>query len=144
MLENVYQVDKIEIDNPEINILQNGNHFNFDDLVQRFSKPNKQQDTTPGPEIHYDINTVKINHANITYNNVPMHNVFNIHELNFSLPELSWNNPESSIHLDFIYGVGGFFNIDLDVNRDTKDYNLSLMVKNYDLSQYYVCRLLTI
>jgi uncharacterized protein involved in outer membrane biogenesis len=138
MLENIYQVDNIEIDNPEISILQNGNHFNFDDLIQRFSSPNKQQDTTPGPQIHYDINTIKINHANITYNNVPMHNVFNIHDLNFSLPEISWNNPECNIHLDFNYGVGGFFNIDLDVNRDTKDYDLALLVKNYDLSQYYV------
>jgi len=138
MLSNVYEVSTIKIDTPEIRITQNGNNFNFDDLVKRFSPPANQQ---PGPknvpDTHYYLNNIIINNANITYNNIPIHNVFRIHKLNFNLPELTWDKPESKLHLDFNYGTGGFFNVDLDVNRKTFDYNLSLLVDKYDLSQYY-------
>jgi len=136
MLNNEYTVEKIKIDNPEISIIQNGNSFNFDDLVKRFSSGPKLADSN-APPIHYDINNVIINSGNITYNNVPIHNIFRIHELNFNLPEVSWNNPVSHAHLDFNYGIGGFFNIDMDANRNTSEYNLSLFVNKYDLSQYY-------
>jgi len=137
MLNNEYEVDKIKIDNPEISIIQNGNSFNFDDLVKRFSSdPNKPADTN-APAIHYDINKVLINHGNITYNNVPIHNIFRIHDLNFNLPEVSWNKPVTAAHLDFTYGIGGFFNVDVDANRATSEYNLALSVTDYDLSQYY-------
>jgi hypothetical protein len=135
MLANVYEVYKIKIDTPEIRITQNGNNFNFDDLVKRFSPAPNQHDTAP--EKHYYVSNVTINNANITYTNIPIHNVFRIHNLNFNLPELTWDKPESKLHLDFNYGIGGFFNIDMDVNRKTFDYNLTLLIDKYDLSQYY-------
>lgn len=139
ILAGVYEVDKIKIDTPEIRVTQNGNSFNFDDLVKRFSSPPKtpQAKTANAPVTKYYISHVTINGANITYTNIPIHNVFRIHQLNFGLPEIAWDKPESKLHLDFNYGTGGFFNIDLDVNRETFVYNLSLLIDKYDLSQYY-------
>jgi len=136
-LDNVYTVEKLKFDNPEINIVQNGNSFNFDDLTKRFASGPNQQTDTNAPAIHYCVDSVMINHANITYNNVPIHNIFKIHDLNFRLPEIKWDNPQSQLHLDFNYGTGGFFNIDMGVNRSTSRYNLALEIDNYDLSQYY-------
>jgi uncharacterized protein involved in outer membrane biogenesis len=135
MTNNVYKIDQVKIDNPEISIVQNGNNFNFDDLTKRFSSTDTTSSHSPG--IHYDITDVSINGGDITYNNVPIHNVFRITDLNFNLPELSWDNPKSSLHLDFNYGTGGFFNVDMDVNRSTLRYNLALQIDHYDLSQYY-------
>ncbi len=138
MLSGVYEVDKIKIDTPEIRITQNGNNFNFDDLVKRFSSaPNQEVHPKNASETQYYLSNVIINNANITYTNIPIHNVFRIHQLNFNLPELAWDKPESKLHLDFNYGIGGFFNIDLDINRKSFAYNLSLLIEKYDLSQYY-------
>jgi len=136
MLDNCYEVDNIRMDNPEISIVQNGNNFNFDDIVKRFSST----DTThaaKGPQIHYDIKNVDINNGNITFNNQAEHNIFRVHELNFDLPEFSWNNPVSNLHMDCNYGSGGFVNVDMNVNRTTLRYNLTLSVDSYDISQYY-------
>jgi len=139
MLAKVYEIDEIKIDAPEISITQNGNKFNFDDMLKRFLPgPDKQKDTTiKAAETQYYVTKVIINNGTVTYNNVPIHNIIKVHNINFNLPEISWNNPESKLHLDFKYGTGGFFNIDLDANRKTFDYNLALTIDTYDLSQYY-------
>src|SRR5581483_150618 len=36
-LANNYAIEEIRIDKPEISIVQNGNKFNFDDLLKRFA-----------------------------------------------------------------------------------------------------------
>lgn len=139
ILAKEYEIDEIKIDQPEISISQNGNKFNFDDLLKRFLPgPDKNKDTTvKAPDTHYYVTKVIINNGNITYNNVPIHNIIRVHNINFNLPEISWNKPESNLHLDFEYGTGGFFNIDLKANRKTFDYSLALSIDTYDLSQYY-------
>ncbi len=136
LFNKIYEVEKIQIDKPEIRITQNGNSFNFDDIIKRFSS-GKKADTTKAPDTQYYVDSVYINNANITYNNVPIHNVFRIHDLNLRIPKLDWDKPESKLHLDFNYGIGGAFKIDMDVNRKTFAYTLFLVIDNYDLSQYY-------
>ncbi len=138
LFTGVYGIDTILIDQPQIRITQNGNTFNFDDLKKRFSSRDttKKQDTNAAP-IQYSIQNVIINNGNITYTNVPIHNVASIHNINFKLPDISWNKPQSQLHLDFKYGKGGTFNIDLDANLKTLDYHVALNIVDYDLSQYY-------
>ena len=137
MFNNTYHIEKVKIDNPEISIAQNVNHFNFDDIIAHFSKGQQPADTEKGPEMHYYIDSVMINHGNVTYTNVPLHNTYRITDLNFKLPQLYWDNPVSKIHVDFNYGTGGLFNIDMTANRSTLNYDLALSVNNFDLSQYY-------
>jgi len=138
ILAGVYEINEIKIDAPEISVTQNGNKFNFDDLIKRFSSDTTKKPATKNTsETQYFLKKIIINNGNITYNNAPIRNTFRIHNINFNLPQLSWNDPESKVHLDFKYGTGGNFNIDLDANRKTFDYNLTLAIDSYDLSQYY-------
>ncbi|HTA83914.1 MAG TPA: DUF748 domain-containing protein [Bacteroidia bacterium] len=138
MTDNVYEVDNINIDNPEISIIQNGNYFNFDDLAKRYTPDTAQQSPqSNSPGVHYDIKNISITNGNITYNNAPIHNVFKIHELNLNVPEVSWNNPQTNVHMDFNYGTSGSFATDITANRTTSRYTISLSIDNYDLSQYY-------
>src|SRR6202034_3216453 len=45
-----YDVEEIRIDKPEISIVQNGNKFNFDDLIKRFaSDTGKKPELKKGP-----------------------------------------------------------------------------------------------
>ncbi len=138
MLYKVYQVDEIKIDNPEISIIQDHNKFNFDDLIKRFSPDtNNHPPAKTEPETKYFVTKVSINNGNVLYNNVPVHNIINVHNINLNTYAIAWNNPESKVHLDLQYGIGGFFDFDLDANRKTLDYNLALLIDKYDLSQYY-------
>jgi hypothetical protein len=140
ILAKIYQVDDIKIDKPEISIIQNGNDFNFDDLLKRFlprPKTRKEEAPEAPSTLRFYVKNFAITNGNITYNNVPIHNVFSIHSLNFSIPELSWNKPVMNIHTDFKYGTGGDFNIDVVFNRKTFDYNMHLFIDKYDLAQYY-------
>lgn len=140
MLGKVYQVDEVKIVKPEISIVQNGNDFNFDDLLKRFlprPKTKAKREPEKTPTLEFYVKDVSISNGNITYNNIPIHNVFSIHNLNFSIPELSWNKPAMNIHTDFKYGTGGDFNIDMVFNRKTFEYTMRLFIDKYDLGQYY-------
>jgi uncharacterized protein involved in outer membrane biogenesis len=138
MLAKIYDVEEVRFDEPQITINQNGNKFNFDDLSERFDSKRSKDDTVlKAPPSKFYLRNIKIVNGNITYNNVPVHNTFKIHNINFNCPEFAWNTILAKLHLDFKYGIGGNFNIDALINRKTFEYNVTLQVDTYDLSQYY-------
>lgn len=139
LFDNKYVIEKIKIDKPEINIVQNGKQFNYDDIVQRFTSDSGKQrkDTVKSAAFPYVIDSIMIKGANIVYNNVPMHHILKLKDLNFMLPEVAWNKPQLCPHLDFKYGKGGSVNLEMDLNWNTSQYNCSLTINNCDLSQYY-------
>ena len=137
MFSGVYGIDTIRIVQPQINIVQNGNTFNFTDIVKRFTKDTSQKHPDSTAPVPYSIRNVSISKGTVSYLNVPVHNSVAVNNINFNLPEISWNKPESQAHLDFEYGKGGTFNIDADADFKSLDYSINLVIDKYDLSQYY-------
>ncbi len=138
LLENKYQIEKIKIDKPKLHIVQNGNKFNYDDILQRFaSDSSKKNDTTRSFVFHYSVDSIMIDGATVAYTNIPMHRTLMITDLNFLLPQISWNNSLLLPHLDFRFGANGNVNLNMDINRNTSRYHSSLNINDIDLSQYY-------
>lgn len=130
-----YEINRVKLVEPLINVVQNGNHFNFDDLIKRFNT------SSPSPvksaPAHYWIKNIEINNGSINYNNIPVKNIFKIHNINFKCPLIAWNDANTNVHADFKYATGGDFNIDLTLNRASLNYAMLLDISKFDLSQYY-------
>ncbi|NNM94882.1 MAG: DUF748 domain-containing protein [Bacteroidia bacterium] len=144
LFENKYTVEKIKIDKPDINIVQNGNKFNYDDLLQRFSSDSaghadttRHADTAKTAPFPYVVDSVIIRDAKMVYTNALMHHVLKIKNFNFLLPEVRWNKPVVQPHLDFEFGQGGLVSLNMDINRSTLKYHSTLTIDNCDISQYY-------
>lgn len=132
-----YEVNHLNLLAPQVNIVQNGNSFNFDDLITKFATGDssaKQTDTAP---LYYRIRNISIDSAVIKYHNVSINSLTELKQLAFSCPQVSSENPESDFHLAFEAGTGGSINTDFSLNLNTLDFRARLNVSQFDLSWYY-------
>jgi uncharacterized protein involved in outer membrane biogenesis len=68
LLKGEYQVNTIQIVSPNIVVEQNGNQFNFDDLVTRFTAVDstQQEPEQPSEPVKYQIQNIEITDGTIT------------------------------------------------------------------------------
>lgn len=136
-LKGSYQINKLKLVAPQLSIYQNGNSFNFDDVIKRFLSADTSKKDPAAPPLQYWVRNIEIDSGYINYNNIPINHHAELKKLNFSCPQLSYDDPNGKFHLDVEIGTGGTITTDLAMNMNSLDFNMLLDVSRFNLSYYY-------
>ena len=132
-----YEIIEATIKDPSVVIVQQGELFNFNDLINRFTST----DTVPAPEeadpIKYWVRNVSLTGGKIRYTNLGLGNEVNVAELNTSCPLISWNGPKLHATLDFKLEEGGDIKSVVDIDTETMAYTLKYDMEALNLGLLY-------
>lgn len=137
LLSSKYDVSEFKLTNPEINIIQNGNHFNYDDLVKRFADTTSSKKKTNTKPTKYWIENISVASAVINYSTTKPNASVSIINANASCPVIAYNKPDVLFKTDFDLKSGGSINAAIKMNSDSLDYNLRLAVKKLNVAFLY-------
>lgn len=139
LVNNEYAVSQIRLVKPFVSIQQNGENFNFDDLISPTDSSHYQSDTIP----HQESNNVKFSVRNIDlqdgifkYYDKQIDNLLNLDNLNLELPLIAWDSRNSEMGVQFSIGEKGVVSIDANINQQSKIYNINFGTKNIQLSSF--------
>ena len=91
LFRNEIFVKNISLDDPFIEILQNGVKFNFSDLTASDTAA-VVKDTVPAAPMKYDINNIKINRGYVKYTDIPLNHTIELNKLDLLIPGFIWNS----------------------------------------------------
>jgi hypothetical protein len=135
ILKGEYKINTIQIVSPNVVIEQTGEHFNFDDLVTRFTaadttakKPEKPSEPTK-----YRVEQIEITGGTITYRDKVMKNEIVLQQFKLGCPLLVWNSPILNAETSFAFKSGGNADAQLSLNLDSLSYNLTTNIQKLDL-----------
>lgn len=135
ILKGEYKINTIQINSPAIVVEQTGSHFNFDDLVTRFTavdttakKPEKPSEPTK-----YRLEKLEITGGTITYRDKVLNSEIVLQKFNLGCPLLVWNSPMLKAATSFVFKSGGEVNGTLDLNMDSLSYLLVADIRKMDL-----------
>ncbi len=140
-IKGEYDITLFQLDQPEINIIQREAHFNFDDLIAKFSSPS---DTAQNPDAadtlptKWSVLNAQISNAKIAYTNNSLGNTLALEKLCIVSPLLQWDRPDMLYKINFDINTGGSFSNLIKVNTQSLDYQMAINVKQFDLSAWYV------
>ena len=137
LLSSRYDIKELELTSPEINIIQNGSHFNYDDLVKRFSDTSSTKKETNAAPSRYWIKNISVTSGIINYSTTQPHASVSVLYIKADCPLIAWNKPDISFKTFFSLKSGGDVNADLHLNADSLDYNLGLNVYKLNLNFLY-------
>ena len=127
-----YSVSEIRLVNPRVQVIQDGEQFNFDSLMPKEDSL-AVKDTTKNEALKFTIKNIQLVNGKVIYNDLQKKNLVEMKNLNLNLPLISWNNEQSNVGVDFAMGEKGKVNIQATVDNLKKKYQIDLSTQDIDL-----------
>ena len=130
-------VEDVLIENAIIQVLQNGESFNFDDLILRFGAGDTVEEPAGGTPLAFEVRNIVIRNNTLNYKGAsPLVNI-SIENLNITCPVISSADPSISISATCAFNQGGDLSADLFFNQETSVYNLTAGIIDFNLTNLY-------
>jgi hypothetical protein len=132
LLSKTYEITEVELDKPIGTVIQDKKHFNFSDLIEKFSS--KEKSSVKKEPAHFSILNVKILDGVFYYQELQTPINYFIKNFNFESDGMRWNTDTIESKFSFLSGIGtGKINGSFNLNLKSKNYQLDANVNKFDL-----------
>jgi hypothetical protein len=132
LLKNEILAKYIILDDPYAQVLQNGEQFNFSDMLATDTTASVT-DTVPSEPLKYVINNIMINRGYVTYTDEVLSHTISMNRIDLNIPGFTWNSDSTSLGVDFRFVDGGRLFSNLDINQADSTYALNLRLDSLNL-----------
>jgi hypothetical protein len=132
IFNKTYEISSLVLDNPKgMIVLNSRSHFNFDDLIERFTP--LHPDTT-SPPLHLNILNMKINNGVFYFQSVLSHVNYFIKDVNIQSTGKRWDVDTLIGNFSLASGPStGNMKGDFTINFNNLDYRYNLTVRKFSL-----------
>lgn len=141
LLSDEIYIQKLQLVNSNGRIIQNGDEYNFSDLLEFFTP-----DSIAGEELNetpdqtgYKLNLheIELSRGSLSYTDKQLDHTINIRDLSFLIPQIHWNKPDSSnAAIEFKLPNGGEFSGALNYNVDAGSFTGKASVDRFELETF--------
>jgi uncharacterized protein involved in outer membrane biogenesis len=129
-----YKIETIRFTKPEINIVQRGNHFNFDDLLMHFADTTGMKSKSSTEPVKYFIENFSIDSASINYSNTHPAASISLINLNVSSAPVAYTDSVFNIASSFGFKTGGNIAMKFQANAKSMAYRMELKTQELNIS----------
>lgn len=135
-ISSTYHIEKFKLDKYYLHIVQDADHFNFDDLMEQEKdtitvKENVPADTVP---TRYIIDNFSLTNGSIDYNYSDYKLKTTIQGIMLECKSIRWDQPLLKFLFSFMLNTGGSFRGKFNLDAEKLDYLIESNVKNFDLA----------
>lgn len=132
----------IKLDEPVINVTQEGAVFNFSDIID-FYRP-EVPDTTPS-EWLVDLRKISLTHGNICYSDLQVNSNLCMKDINVEVPRICFGRGNSDASLRLLFENGGELDVKMAYGMDKSDFVIYLNMEGFNLNPVgpYLSRVMT-
>ena len=132
LMHKKFKMRRLHIDSMELNILQTGKTFNFDDLITRFSSDSSAKKETD-PSWTIDLNNIKVSNSRMRYKDMEVGSNFGFNRMNVEIPRIYLTGKDTDAGVQLHFEDGGSLACRLSYNMDHSRYNLDLKIDGFGI-----------
>lgn len=132
LIKSEYSFSEIRLANPLIQIIQDGDKFNFDSLIPKEDSADVK-DTLVNEALKFTIRNIQLIDGKVKYVDVPKNNVVQMKNLSLNLPLLAWNNAKSDMGIDFTIGEKGHVVVQAIVDNLKNNYQIDVSTSDIQI-----------
>lgn len=133
LLSKTYEISRFKLDTPKARIVQDGDKFNFSDIMEKFAS----SDTVPKSDtaaVRFSIKDVRIRNGEFHYIEKQAPINYFIKKVNFDSKGKTWDVDTVNGKYSFMSGPGsGSIKGEFTFNVKTQDYRAAIVVDKFDL-----------
>ncbi|HET6559801.1 MAG TPA: DUF748 domain-containing protein, partial [Prolixibacteraceae bacterium] len=126
-----YAFSEIRLVNPKVQVIQDGEKFNFDSLIPEDTVA--VEDTTSNEILKFTIRNIQLINGEVKYHDLQKVNLVELKTLNLNLPLIAWNTEQSNMGVEFSMGEKGHVNVQAMVDNVKKKYTVDVKTRDIDM-----------
>jgi hypothetical protein len=136
LIRNEYFVKYVYLDDPYVQVIQNGDKFNFSDLIESDTtavEETPETDTIPSEPAKFIINDIRISRGYVKYTDEVLDHTIAMNNLDLQIPGFTWNSDSTNLDINFRFVDGGGLYSNLSINQADSTYNVALKLDSLNL-----------
>ncbi len=133
LLQGEYLIKQPLMQSLKVNIVQNGNAFNYDDILLKFADTSNVESTNDADPVKYFLRDLKLVDSEIVYSLKDYDFTTGVRHLNISSPEIAWNSSRLNFNYAFELLSGGALSGRYSMDLNKLDYTLTWNMKDLRL-----------
>lgn len=120
----------IKLDEPVINVTQDGTVFNFSDIIEFYKRD--EPDTTPSAW-QIDLRRISLTRGNICYADLQINSSLCMKDINLEIPKLFFGSGNSDASMRLIFEDGGGLDVKMAYGMDKSDFLIYMNMQDFNL-----------
>ena len=135
LLSKTAEIENVELSGADIRVVQNGNIFNFTDIIEFFSSDSTATDTVEEPsEWNVAINDIHLNHSYLYYQDQEIGSEWKLKDISLVIPGIDLSDLSTDMGLQLDFTNGGKLETTMKYNTEKALYDLQVKIQNFHLS----------
>ncbi len=135
LLSKTAEFESVELSGADIRVIQNGNIFNFTDIIEFFSSDSTATDTVEEPsEWNVVINDIHLNHSYLYYQDQEIGSEWKLKDISLVIPGIDLSDLSTDMGLQLDFTNGGKLETTMKYNTEKALYDLQVKIQNFHLS----------
>ena len=135
LLSKTAEIESVELSGADIRVVQNGNIFNFTDIIEFFYSDSTATDTVEEPsEWNVVINDIHLNHSYLYYQDQEIGSEWKLKDISLVIPGIDLSDLSTDMGLQLDFTNGGKLETTMKYNTEKALYDLQVKIQNFHLS----------
>lgn len=124
------KVNRIHFDTLYVGIVQNGETFNFDDIIRKFGSDSQESGEKEKGWV-VDLNDISVSNSYIVYKDAGVGSEFGLKDFTAGIPKICFSDRNTDAGITLNFDRGGSLTAGIAYNIDKSRYKLDLAVRNF-------------
>lgn len=135
LLLHSIEIESVKLSDANIHIIQDGNTFNFDDIIDFINQSETDSTETEEPtRWSVIINDINLIHSYLSYKDNEVGSEWNLNDISVSIPGIDLSDLQANMGLQFDFTNGGKLTTDIQYDTDKSQYHLHVIIDNFHLT----------
>ena len=132
LLFSKINVEHVMLSEANVTIIQNGDTFNFDDIVERFASDSTEEESESDWKIV--INDIHLDHSYLFYQDKSIGSEFRLKDISIVIPGIDLSDLNADMGLQLAFLNGGKLDTNIKYDTEKSIYDLTLNIQNFQVS----------
>ncbi|MCQ2607872.1 MAG: DUF748 domain-containing protein [Bacteroidales bacterium] len=132
LLTKKCEVETIILAGAEISVIQNGDKFNFDDIIDFFSSDSTEVDDEPS-DWAILINDIHLDRSYFIYKDLEVGSEWALRDISLYVPGIDLSDVKADMGLEFAFKNGGTLTTNIKYDTDKELYDLRVKINQFHL-----------
>ncbi|MCQ2959130.1 MAG: DUF748 domain-containing protein [Bacteroidales bacterium] len=135
LLANKLEIEHILLSEANVRVIQDGDYFNFNDIIDFFSSDSTETETVEDENpLAIIINDIHLEHSYLSYQDKEVGSEWNLKDISIIIPGIDLSDLQADMGLKLDFTNGGQLATKIKYDTDKALYDLELHIKNFHLS----------